>query len=74
VFGSIRSMRRPAATPGSASSPPRPMLIGSTTTGFDDRDAAQCSVTFTVDVPKADYQFKIGTHAGPSYSFDDGVE
>jgi hypothetical protein len=37
-------------------------LIGSTTTGFDDRDAAQCSVTFTVDVPKADYyQIKIGT-------------
>jgi hypothetical protein len=48
------------------------MLIGSTTTGFDDRDAAQCSVTFAVDVPKADYyQFKIGTHAGPSYSFDE---
>ncbi len=47
-------------------------VIGSTITGFDDRDSPQCSVTFTVDVPKADYyQIKIGTHAGPSYSFDE---
>jgi hypothetical protein len=45
-------------------------LIGSTTTGLDDRGAAQCTVTFVVDVPKADYyQLKVGTHGAPSYSF-----
>jgi hypothetical protein len=47
-------------------------LIGSGSTGSDSV-GDQCRVAFTIeDLPKADfYQVKIGTHGGPSYTYDE---
>ena len=46
-------------------------LIGSGSTS-SDQGGSSCVVRFDVDVPKANfYQIKIGTHGGPSYSFED---
>jgi hypothetical protein len=47
-------------------------LIGSTTTSSDVGENG-CKVTFTVDdVPKASfYQIQIGTHGGPSYTYEE---
>ncbi len=48
-------------------------LIGSGSTGFDVSSGSGCKVEFTIpDVPKATfYQVTIGTHGGPSYSYQD---
>jgi hypothetical protein len=47
-------------------------LIGSATTGGDTADGFGCEVSFDVDVPKATfYQVTVGTHRGPSYSFEE---
>jgi hypothetical protein len=48
-------------------------LIGAATTSFDQSSDAGCRVTFTVaDTPKASfYQVTIGTHGGPSYSYNE---
>jgi hypothetical protein len=46
-------------------------LIGSATTGPDVGEFV-CRVRFTVTVPEAEfYEFTIGTHGGPSYSFEE---
>jgi len=46
-------------------------LIGAASTGIDEAGPG-CKVSFAVAVPKASfYQIKIGTHSGPSYSFDE---
>ncbi len=48
-------------------------LIGSSTTsGNNSNGSYGCSVSFDVEVPKATfYQTEIGTHGGPSYSFEE---
>ena len=48
-------------------------LIGSSTTRFDTFAGAGCVVTFTIQrLPEADfYQIEIGTHGGPSYTFQE---
>lgn len=47
-------------------------LIGSTTTGGDSGGGGSCSVDFETEVPKATfYQITIGSHGGPSYSFEE---
>jgi hypothetical protein len=48
-------------------------LIGSTTTSADNTSGgAQCKVSFETKVPKATfYQITIGSHGGPSYSFEE---
>jgi hypothetical protein len=48
-------------------------LIGSSTTRFDTFVGARCVVTFTIQrLPEADfYQIEIGTHGGPSYTFQE---
>lgn len=48
-------------------------VIGSgSTTLDDDFEDALCRVAFVVEVPRAEfYQFEIGTHGGPSYSFEE---
>jgi hypothetical protein len=47
-------------------------LIGSTSTSGDSGGSGSCSVDFEVEVPKATfYQITVGTHGGPSYSFEE---
>jgi hypothetical protein len=47
-------------------------LIGSTTTSGDSGGGGSCAVDFATEVPKATfYQITIGTHGGPSYSFEE---
>jgi hypothetical protein len=49
-------------------------LIGSATTGFDSTPGSGgCTVPFTArDVPKASfYQITIGTHGGPTYTYQE---
>jgi hypothetical protein len=48
-------------------------LIGSSRTRFDTFVGARCVVTFTIQrLPEADfYQIEIGTHGGPSYTFQE---
>ena len=47
-------------------------LIGSTTTSGDNTGGGGCSVDFETEVPKATfYQITVGTHGGPSYSFEE---
>lgn len=49
-------------------------LIGSTTTGLDQGTiSGMCTVEFTIsDVPKASfYQVTVGSHSGPSYSYQE---
>lgn len=47
-------------------------LIGSGTTGVDETVGSGCEVSWEVEVPKATfYQVTVGTHGGPSYSFDE---
>ena len=49
-------------------------IIGSGTTGGDTGSGlgGSCVVEFEVNVPKANfYQVKIGSHGGPSYSFEE---
>lgn len=47
-------------------------LIGSSTTSGDEKPGFGCQVSFDVEVPKARfYQVEIGTHGGPSYSFEE---
>ena len=46
-------------------------LIGSTTTGGNE-GSGRCSVSFETVVPKATfYQFTIGSHGGPAYTFEE---
>ena len=49
-------------------------LIGATTTSINDiQTGFGCKVSFTVEgLPQAEfYQITIGTHGGPSYTFDE---
>jgi hypothetical protein len=48
-------------------------LIGSSTTGVDTLAGTGCVVEFTIQgLPEADfYQIEIGTHGGPSYTFEE---
>jgi hypothetical protein len=47
-------------------------LIGSATTSGDTGSGFGCEVDFDVEVPKATYyQVTVGTHGGPSYSFEE---
>lgn len=47
-------------------------VIGATTTKQVNDGRATCSAIFSLVVPRAKfYQFKVGTHGGPSFSFDE---
>lgn len=47
-------------------------LIGAATTSSDVGSGTGCEAEFDVEVPKATfYQIEIGTHGGPSYTFEE---
>lgn len=46
-------------------------VLATSTTGANE-DSLACTVSWDVTVPKADfYEFQVGTHGGPVYSFDE---
>ena len=48
-------------------------LIGSGSTGINEDFGGKCSVSFQIEnVPKAEfYQFKVGTHGAPTYTYEE---
>lgn len=47
-------------------------LIAATSTGFDAAAGGNCYVTWSAEVPDAEfYQLEVGTHGAPSYSFEE---